>query len=136
MPDLVEQLERYAAAAAGSVPAVDPGRIPLARHRRRRYVLVAAVMMIVVGAGAVVVSHLDGTDPARRTTTEPSTAGPPSSEGAPGATTSTVPATRSRRTSPVVALAGSQYLVWSGEAGDDETSVRADGFAVDLTDRS
>jgi hypothetical protein len=29
-------------------------------------------------------------------------------------------------------LTGTEYLVWSGEAGENDTSQRADGFAVDL----
>jgi hypothetical protein len=33
----------------------------------------------------------------------------------------------------VVAFTGTEYLVWSGEAGANDVSQRADGFAVDVT---
>lgn len=46
-------------------------------------------------------------------------------------TVTTVPTTQTSRTSAVTALTGSDYLVWGGEDGTDETD-RNDGFAMDL----
>lgn len=43
---------------------------------------------------------------------------------------------RARCGSPVVAVADEEYLVWAGEAGENDISHRADGFAVDLASGS
>ena len=46
-------------------------------------------------------------------------------------TPTTLPATRSSRTFPVIAWTGDAYLAWSGEAGDGDGSGRADGWLFD-----
>jgi hypothetical protein len=98
---------------------------PLPRPETRRRVVAAAVGVALAAACAFVLwprpEH-------RSVTTEPAT---PPTTGA-TATPTTAPATRSERTFPVTALAGEHYLVWAGEAGVNDTSVRADGFSVDL----
>jgi hypothetical protein len=129
VPDLLDQLERYASAAQGAVPATDPLRLRSgSRGRRRRAVLVLAVACAVVGVLLVVTDDDPGPTQLQ---SEPPTS--PSTDGATPSTgpITTVAATSTLRTFPVVAFTGREHLVWSGEAGS-EAAVRADGFAVDV----
>ena len=133
MPDLIEQLQQYADAAAGAIRPVDLDRVrrPSARRRSRVLVAAAAVAVVAVGTGFLVVNR---DEPPVRVITDPPATGtslPPTSTSG-DQTTTTGSATRTLRTFPVVAFTGSEYLVWSGEAGANDTSQRADGFAVDL----
>jgi hypothetical protein len=128
MPDLVEQLARYAAATQDVVPASRPvHRAARTRARRRRAVLVAAACAV-LGIVLVVLE-----DEPRRTELQNE---PPPSTVTDRTTTSTGPdttvaATSTHRLFPVTVYTGREYLVWSGEAGS-EAAVRADGFAVEV----
>jgi hypothetical protein len=94
-------------------------------HRRRVVRLALAMAAAVAVVVGVVLTRPDGrTEPVR---TGPST----STTTPPDGTTTTAPATRTLRTFPVVAVTGPEYLVWGGEAGANDVSQRADGFAVD-----
>ena len=133
MPDLIEQLQQYADGAAGAIRPVDLARVRVRKVARRSRLLVAAaaVAAVVVGAGVLIVNR---DDPPVRVTTDPpavETSVPlPTTTGE--QTTTTGPATRILRSFPVVAFTGEEYVVWSGEAGANDTSQRADGFAVDV----
>lgn len=141
MPDIEEQLRRYAAAAQRSVPPAAPGAMATRPARRTRWLALAAAAAVV---GAVLVVTLDE-DQRAEVSTDPSLPNRPSSStttvDTEGSTATTAPATSTMRTFPVVATTGcnnaaicgeaDQYLVWSGEAGS-EAAVRADGFMVDL----
>ena len=106
------------------------------RSRRGRSLWVVAVVASAAAVIALIVVRSDGpSDPIRtgpsqapgRTTDLPSDTG--STESGP---TTTAPATRSDRTLPVTAMTDDEYLVWGGEAGDNDVSARVDGFSVDL----
>ncbi len=133
MPDLIEQLQQYADAAADDIRPVDMDRVrrPRARHRSRVLVTAAAVAVVAVGTGLLLVNRDE--PPVGLVTHPPAqeTSLPPTSTTA-DQTTTTGPDTRTLRTFPVVAFTGSEYLVWSGEVGANDTSQRADGFAVDV----
>jgi hypothetical protein len=135
MPDLIEQLQQYAAAAAETVRPVDLGRVREGVRRRRPSALAAAVAaviaVVVVGAS---LAFLTRNEPSVEVTMDPPSTERPqvSPSTTVDQTTTTGPATRTLRTFPVVAFTGSEYLVWSGEAGENDTSQRADGFAVDV----
>lgn len=123
-------------------PSMIDGDPPL--HRRdlgRLRVLLAVAAVAVVVVGLTTVWPDPSTDPVRtgpgpvdtsNTAPSPSTtSSPPSTtEGGEKATTTTAPATRTARSAPVVAFTGKEYLVWAGEAGANDVSQRADGFAV------
>lgn len=132
MPDLIEQLQQYADAAADAITPVDLDRVRRrsAAPRSRSLVAVAAVAVVAV-AGFILVNR---DEPAVRVITDPPAqeTSVPSTTTTGDQTTTTGPATRTLRTFPVVAFTGSEYLVWSGEAGANDTSQRADGFAVDV----
>lgn len=133
MPDLTEQLQRYAEAATGAIRPVELDRVQRrsARRRSRLLLTAAAVAAVVVGAGVLLATR---DEPPSRVITDPpaqETSLPPTSTTL-GQTITTGPATRTLRTFPVVAFTGTEYLVWSGEAGANEASNRADGFAVDV----
>lgn len=131
MPDLIEQLQQYADAAAGAVRPVDLDRVRRGRtSRRSRALIVAAAAVILLVAGVALVAFRKN-EPSVRVTTDPPVQ-PDSTTVPPDATATTGPATRTLRTSPVTAFTGAEYLVWSGEAGANDTSQRADGFAVDV----
>lgn len=110
-----------------------------ARGRRRMAVLgaaVAAVGLAVVG----LVAWPDASTDRDRTRTGPTPTDSPAATPRPEAGTTapgqepvtTAPATRTLRTFPVTAFTGTEYLVWGGEAGANDVSQRADGFAVDV----
>ncbi len=138
MPELEEQLRRYAAAAERSVT---PAPLPVRGAARGWYRwLAVAAAAAVVGAALVVTLEEDDS----HLSTDPSTSTPPCAPTTRGVeTTTTGPATRTGRSSPVVAVIEcgpgancvrpDEYLVWAGEAGANDTSHRADGFAVDLS---
>lgn len=106
-------------AGPGSGSGLGPGRG--ASRRRRRLVLVASGA-VAAGLVAAVLVRGSGSDP-----------GSVATGSGPGSSTSTTaPATRSLRTMAVTVVAGDEYLVWGGEAGDPDVSQRADGFAVDV----
>jgi hypothetical protein len=109
-------------AGDGPEPAPGADRRPGPGRRRRLAVALAATAAAVVALGAVAL--WPEPEP------EPVETGP--GPGPDPTTTTTAPATRSSRTFPVTAVTGQEYLVWAGEAGDNDVSQRADGFAVDL----
>jgi hypothetical protein len=125
-------------ARVAEVDAPPAGRSPGAgRGRQRMAVLVTAIAAI--GLVGLIAWPDPSTDRARtRAGPEPTdtpAAGqrPESGPGDPGQRpTTTAPATRTLRTSPVTAFTGTEYLVWGGEAGTNDVSQRADGFAVDV----
>lgn len=82
------------------------------------------------GPGPTETSTPEPTDPSPTPPTTATTPAPTASteEGPP----TTAPATGTIRRFPVTAVTDAEYLVWGGEAGVSEDSVRADGFAVDL----
>jgi hypothetical protein len=108
--------------------ADDLGSTTWARSRsRHRRLLVVAAGVVTAGLVAAVVVVGTGDDPG------PVSTGPgPTTSTSSDSTTTTAPATRTSRTFPVTAVAGDEYLVWGGEAGENDVSARADGFAVDL----
>jgi hypothetical protein len=128
-----DDVERRLAQHAAPSPAFGGGRRP-GRGRTRLIVALVAAGVLVVG---LIKIWPDGrSDPVRtgpQPTDAPSTApsSPSTADGAESSAT-TAPATRTLRTSAVVAVTGSQYLVWAGEAGANDASQRSDGFAVDL----
>lgn len=111
------------ARATGPDPTLRSGAPPRRRVRRVTVaVAVAAATLTAVGLVATWRVSSPGED---RTRTGPA---PTTAAGS----TTTAPATRTLRTFPVTAFTGTEYLVWGGEAGDDDVSARADGFAVDM----
>ena len=95
------------------------------RSSRRRLTAVAAVAAALVVAFVIVAvraerkpDHTGGSVPS---SVPPTTQSPPTTQAA----------TSSFRVSPVTAWTGDLYLVWSGEAGQNENSARADGWAYD-----
>lgn len=133
MRDLVEELQRYGRAAERAVP---PTPFPAARrrHRSRRVAGLAAAIVAVAALGVVllVIDRPDAPIELRTDSSEDPSGRSPSDPEPTGPTPTTAPATRTLRTSPVVVVADEEYLVWAGEAGENDVSQRADGFAVDL----
>ena len=99
--------------------------------------MVAAALVGLTALGAVLFA-LDQSDAPTELSTDaaenpPESVRPPVAPAPTDGTPTTAPATRTLRTFPVVAVAGEEYLVWAGEAGENDISQRADGFAVNLS---
>jgi hypothetical protein len=136
--DEVEGRAAEAESAVGDAPPAG-GASGAARRRRRMAVLVAAIAAV----GLAVVGLAAWPDPSTertRTRTGPMPTDSPATSPRPETGTTapgqgpmtTAPATRTLRTFPVTAFTGTEYLVWAGEAGANDVSQRADGFAVDV----
>jgi hypothetical protein len=110
-----------AARTEGEHRPVELTAVPAPRSPRRLVAVALAAAAIV--AIVVVVATRDTDRP--RVSTNGGIGPAPTSP-----TPTTLPATSSLRTFPVAAWTGTQYLVWSGEAGSD-TRLRADGWAYD-----
>lgn len=110
----------------GRVPAlVSPAAPPPGRQRRTTLLAIAAAVVIVVGfAVATTRDH----DPARPLQTVSTTAAAITT--VPDRTTTTLLATGTYRNNAVEAWTGTEYLVWSGQSGDD-ARIRADGWSFD-----
>jgi len=126
-------VERRLAGDTASPFFVGPGPRVWAKARLRVALVVIAVLLVTAGLTTISrdrspESVRTGPGPSEAPSTATSTA-PPSSMAS---TSTTAPATRTLRTFPVVAFTGEEYLVWGGEAGENDVSVRADGFAVSL----
>ena len=130
MPDLLEQLQRYATAAQDAVPATDPPHVRAGGPWRRAR---AAIVIVAASAAAVALLIAVVDDEPRTTELRDETPTSPTSDvvTSSSTTSTTIVAGSTYRVSPVVAFTGDEYLVWSGEAGS-EAAVRADGFAVDI----
>lgn len=132
MPDFMEDLRRYADAAAATVPEMELRDLPRRGDRRRQRIVVAiaAALVAIAGATVAVVDPFD--DAPNVITTDPATP-----ITAPGTTTretasaTTIAEQSSLRAFPVIAVTRTEILVWAGEAGS-EAAVRADGFAIDI----
>jgi hypothetical protein len=132
VPDLLADLERYAAAAQEAVPATDLVRARSRAGRRRPARLVALVAAGSLAAGIVAVVALDDDGrPRDEVRSEPPTSPPTDPTTASTGPVTTVAGTSTLRTFPVVAVTDREYLVWGGEAGSED-AVRADGFAVEV----
>jgi hypothetical protein len=130
VPDLLDQLERYAAAAQDAVRTTHPVRPRRGSPRLRRRA--AGLLAAAVVAAALVLALVDDADRRTDVQSEPPPSAPPSDGGTSSTgSDTTVAATSTHRLFPVTAFTGREYLVWSGEAGSEE-AVRADGFAVDV----
>lgn len=129
MPDLVDALQRYADAAGEAVPETDLAGIT-ARPRRWRTLAVSAAAVAALTVGSIVVLRAD--KPSATVAVDSTDLPPTSSTTTSASTTTTGPATRSLRHGAVVVVTDRDYVVWGGEAGENDTSQRADGFAVDL----
>jgi hypothetical protein len=133
VPDLVEQLQRYAEAATATVPPVELDAVRRTSRRHwQRPALVAAAILLVVGLLAAVATVDRPDQPVRLATDPPVEESPEPSTSTTAPTPTTGPAIGSFRSSPVVAVTDTEYLVWSGEAGGG-TSIRADGYAVEIS---
>jgi hypothetical protein len=114
------------ARVAFDTDAVDLADEPSGRSPRRRITAaLAAAAMVAVVVGVFVVATRDADSSRRPHVSTSGSSGPAATEPTP----TTLPETRSQRTNAVTAWTGSQYLVWSGEAGDGEGSGRANGWA-------
>jgi hypothetical protein len=112
-----DDVERRLAEQPTSSSGFDGGRGP---RRRGSRLIVAVIVAAVLVAGVVLAWPNGRVDPVRtgsESTSEPSTASTPRADGATESSTTTAPATRTLRTSPVIVVIGSEYLVWAGEPG-------------------
>lgn len=102
---------------------------PTRRMRRRPALVLCAAITAILGVIAVTLRADRGTTPVQ--TSDPTTSSSaPDTSGS--STSTTAPATRTLRTGAVVVTADSRLLVWSGEAGENDVSARADGFSIDV----
>jgi hypothetical protein len=130
--DVEKRLEAAAEPAASPRLPASPGADRAGSPRRARPAVAAAALAL-LAVGAVVAWPDDADDPVR-TGPGPASAPPTApTTTVDDDTTTTAPATRTLRTFPVIAVGDRDYLVWGGEAGDNDVSQRADGFAADLT---
>jgi hypothetical protein len=135
MPDVTDQLRRYAEHAAGTVEEVDLARVQRprsARPRARRFVAVAAALLLAAGAAFALLDRSDDPDVV---TNDPTTTSVAVTTTTADATTTTIGEQSTHRTFPVIAVTDNEYLVWSGEAGSD-AALRSDGFAYDVASGS
>ncbi len=131
MPDLIEDLRRYADAATATVPTVDLRRVRRHRSQRRQRLVFAAAVVALVIIGATL-AVLDSSETANVVTTDPTTPTTGPTPTTAGTTATTLAEQSSLRTFPVTAITDDEILVWAGEAGS-EAAIRADGFAVNIT---
>jgi Kelch motif len=109
------------------IPDPRASRSARSTRRRRTSILAAAAVLLVALVVVLSTRSESPTDPSRVSATggSPATTPPP--------TPTTEPATRSSRTFPVSVWTGDSYFVWSGEAGQYESSARADGWMYNPT---
>lgn len=89
MPDVAEQLSRYATAVADSVPPTDLDEVRSAPRRRFRVPLVAAAAVVLVVVAAAVLAWPSGDDPSSITTVDDEGSAPDNGEPGEGGTSTT-----------------------------------------------
>jgi hypothetical protein len=129
MPDLIEDLRRYADATTATVPELDLRRVRPHGSRGRRLVVAAAVVALAVVGTTFAL--FDGSDGPRVVTTDPTTPTSEATATTAETTATTIAEQSSLRTFPVTAISDEEILVWAGEAGSEE-AIRGDGFAINV----
>lgn len=128
MPDVIEQLQRYAATVESVIPPTNLGQAEAgtATHRPRSVLTLAAVATVLVVLAASLIA-LDRRESPTGLTTDPST-DPPTGEG-----WSTFPvAPIAGRVGASAVASSDEMLVWGGRAGE----VLADGAAFSFETRT